>query len=150
MGFKEAKDLLIFIVVVLFISNIFAINLGSNMTAISDDSLSGNGTGFLDGIYDSETGKEQGNGSSLTAWSKNTDDDIQADSIFDFITVSWNMIKDVIKLPFNFLYAPYVLTKAMITLDGDRVDFLYWLPSLIGIIWTIVLSMTIAQIIWKE
>ena len=149
MGFREAKDLLIFIVVILFITNIFANNLGDSMTAVSDESLSGDGVGYLGGIYNDDTGKLHNNGTVIVDWVSN-EDDIAPNSAFDYLLISWNFIKSAIKLPLNFLYAPYTLTKAFISLDGDRVDFLYWLPNLIGIIWSIILGLTIVQIVWKE
>jgi len=137
MGLAEAKVMLIFIGIILIVTNIFATNVPS-LGELQD--VSGN---VIDDVYDidsssSNAGRLTGDGTKLDEWiGVSADEDIAADSgFFDFAFSSWTWVKNGIKMIWKFFYAPYYLVKEMTIQQA----FLSWLPLLIGFIWTIALQ----------
>jgi hypothetical protein len=145
MGLKEAKGMIITIAVILFITNIFSSQI------VGLDSLGTYTDEKLGNLYDTETGQLTGDGRELNNWANTGDTDIEDDATaFDFLFSSWTWIKNGVVSIFNFLYAPYVLTDLFVNDQGSSLTFLWWLPALIGLIWTIALTFTVMQILWKE
>lgn len=144
MGLKEAKYMIMIITVVLFITNVFS----GHIAVIAG--VGENITPYISNVYDTNTGQLASNGTQYNAWISQNET-LTADSgILDFTVKSWTWIKNGIITIFNFTYAPYVLVKAFVSIDGSRSEYLNWLPALIGIMWTMALVFTGLQILWKE
>lgn len=156
MGLKEAKYMVLFIVIVLAVTNIYSVGLvregNDNLLscAVSDTDLKEGG--YVIGLYSNETG-ELTDADSLTKWVNNsgTDNVITDSDLFDFAFKSWGWLRDGISLLFEFIYAPFVLTNAWVSCSELAVkNIFWWLPWLIGLTWTITYIITFLQIIWKE
>jgi len=136
-GLENAKYMLITLVVILAVSNIFAINL-------DDDSFR---TGYIDQIYDNNTGRFVGNGTYLNSWSGNIEETADT-GLFDFVFKSWSLVKNAFNVLFNFAFVPYTLVDQWVKMDN--LESLNWLPPLVGLIWSLGWVITFLQIIWKE
>lgn len=148
MGLKEAKTMVIIIGVLLIVTNLFATNISDlgNLQAVSG--------AVIDDFYDIDTtsagaGTLTGDGSNFNSWVNQSDSGFEeSTSVFDFAFKSWSWLVNGLKAIGKFIYAPYFLVDHWIKIDN--ISDLSFLPILIGFIWTIGLSLTLFQIIWKE
>lgn len=149
MGFKEAKEMLIIMGTILIITNIFS----GNMTELGN--LQGVSGAVVDDVYDidpssTQAGRLTGDGEKLDEWINKTDssDFDDSTSYLDFAFQSWEWVKNAVKMMFKFTYAPYDLVNQWV--KTDNMEAINWLPTLIGFIWTIGITITFLQVIWKE
>lgn len=145
MGFREAKYMIIIMIVTMFVCYAFSQEIPS---------LSGlNTNNKLNEFYNSDTGKLQGGASNFESWTEvNADNTLVSGGLFDFAFTAWDWLKGVVNVLFSFLYSPYELVKGMYLTAGgnETIGFLWWLPPLIGIIWTFGYAITFFMILWKE
>jgi hypothetical protein len=88
-------------------------------------------------------------GSEVDALTKRDDTTLGTGVIMlDFFVASWNWVKGFIFGLFGFLYAPVKLVTLFLAIDN--IQFLWWLPPVLFIVWTIMYSMSLLSIIFGK
>lgn len=88
-----------------------------------------------------------GFGNESMAWAKRNDTTLGITSILvDFWVASWNWSKGFLILGLDFAYAPVDLVTSLLVIDN--LAFLWWLPIVLIVIWTMLWSISIMSIIF--
>jgi len=148
MGLKEAKVMIIIIGVLLIVTNLFASNISDlgNLKAVSGSVIS---DFYVIDPNSSGSGTLTGDGENFNSWVNQSDSGFEeSTSVFDFAFKSWSWLVNGLKAIGKFIYAPYFLVDNWIKIDN--MEDLSFVPILIGFIWTMGLTLTLFQIIWKE
>ena len=151
-GWDDVKWMLLILLVFQFVSFVFSTQVDelAVLTPTTSNVLGKlfNPTQYASGTTYTEDPSLQGSiGNEIGTWTERNDTTLNEDNVRDFQSSTWNWIKGFTVGLVDFFFSPINLVSGLLSIDS--IEFLWWLPPMFYIVWSLLYAISVISIFKK-